>query len=70
MKQRCIGNQETSVLDVTPDVLTVRTERQTSRGEKASSECLFKGPLPKKLAEEVVFENIDANSIFSRLLRK
>ena len=66
---RCIGSQETSVLDVTPDVLTELKEKHPE-GKKASSECLFKGPLLKKLVKEVVFENIDAITRFSRLPRK
>ena len=60
---RCIGSQETSVLDVTPDVLNELKDKHPE-AKSASTESLYKGPLPKKLVEEVVFENIDANSIF------
>ena len=59
---RCIGSQETSVLEVTSDVLKVLQEKHP-KAEAASTECLYKGPLPRKLAEEVIFENIDSSAI-------
>ena len=59
---RCIGSQETSVLDVTPEVLNELKDKHPE-AKAASSESLYQGPLPRKPAEEVIFENIDATAI-------
>ena len=59
---RCIGSQQTSVLDVNAEVLKELKEKHLE-AKRASSECLFQGPLPRKPVEEVIFENIDAGAI-------
>ena len=59
---RCIGSQETSVLDVTPEVLNELKDKHPE-AKTAASESLYQGPVPQKVVEAVIFENIDANAI-------
>ena len=61
---RCIGSQETSILDVDTEVLK-ELKSKHPEAKKSSVESLFHGPLPKKPVEEVVFEAIDAQAIFN-----
>ena len=61
---RCIGSQETSLLTVTPEVVT-ELKTKHPNAQCAMPDSLLKGPLPKKLVEEVIFEAIDAQAISS-----
>ena len=59
---RCIGSQETSLLDVTPDVMK-QLKSKHPESANVDDSCLFRGPLPKKMAEEVIYEAIDSQAI-------
>ena len=61
---RCIGSQETSLLEATAEVLT-ELKKKHPDAQCPSVGRLIKGPFLKKLFEEVVFEEIDAQAIAS-----
>jgi hypothetical protein len=61
---RCIGSQETSVLDVNNEVLK-ELKSKHPEAMPASADSLLHGPLPRKHVEEVLFEAIDPQAIFS-----
>ena len=60
---RCIGSQQTGLLDVTPEVLQDLKLKHPEPRE-ANAEALIHGPLPRKTAEEVIYEDLDAEAIF------
>ena len=60
---RCIGSQQTGLLDISPEVLQDLKSKHPEPRE-ANSDTLIQGPLPRKIAEEVIYEDLDAESIF------
>ena len=60
---RCIGSQQTGLLDVSPEVLQDLKSKHPEPRE-ANAEALINGPLPRKTAEEVIYEDLDAEAIF------
>ena len=59
---RCIGCQETSLVDVSEPVLN-ELKKLHPKSQPTSEDSLLQGPLKRKLVEEVIFENIDAIAI-------
>ena len=60
---RCIGSQETGVLETTEEVLQ-ELQAKHPPSSNPDSGSLIQGPLPRILTEEVIYEEIDANKIF------
>ena len=60
---RCIGSQASNVLKPSADVITELANKHPD-SKMAVTGGLIQGPLPKKAVEEVIFENLDAFSIF------
>ena len=60
---RCIGSLQCGVHEITPDVLRVLQEKHPE-GSEAVSGSVLQGPLPEKLVEEVVYENLNGRAIF------
>ena len=60
---RCIGSLQCGVHDISPEVLKVLHEKHPN-GNEAEDGSLIQGPLPKKLAEEVMYENLDGKAIY------
>ena len=61
---RFIGTQQTGLLPVTDEVLQDLKSKHPASVEPVL-ESLIKGPLPKVLSQEVIFENIDGNLIYN-----
>ena len=59
---RCIGILQCGVHAITPEVLKVLQEKHP-RPCEAGCGSVIQGPLPEKMVEEVIFENLDAESI-------
>ena len=59
---RCIGSLQCGVHDISPEVLKVLHEKHPN-GNEAEDGSLIQGPLPKKLAEELMYENLDGKAI-------
>ena len=59
---RCIGSLQCGMHEITPDVLRVLHEKHPE-GNDAELGSVILGPLPEKLVEEVVYENLDAAAI-------
>ena len=63
---RCIGSEESSVLEINDEVLDELKEKHPE-AKSAITESLYDGSLPIKPVQEVIFENID--SIFKTARR-
>ena len=50
--------------EVTPDVLRLLEEKHPE-GREAGSGSILQGPLPEKIVEEVVYENLNGRAIFN-----
>ena len=63
---KCIGSQESTVLEVTDDVLSTLKEKHPEPQELPENpgNHLFRGPLKKKPVEEVIFEDLDSEAIY------
>ena len=60
---RCIGTHQTGVLNVDAGVLQDLKSKHPAPMEKQDGGVIH-GPLPRKAAEEVIYEDLDANAIF------
>ena len=60
---RCIGSQETSVLDTTPEVLQQLRDKHPP-SENPHIRSLIQGPLPRKPVEQVIYEEINGTQIY------
>ena len=65
---QCIGSLQCGVHDTTPEVVKTLQDKHPN-GNAAEFGSLIQGPLPKKLVEDVIYENLDAAAIIRQQRR-